>query len=98
MMFSIKVHDTRKGRVVAACDEEVLGELYEEGKVRLEVDEDFYGGRKAGLEEVLQELENYVTANLVGNRLVEALVEEEVVEEGEFEEVDAVKHAQLFRV
>lgn len=97
-MFSLKVHETRKGKVVAACDMNVLGDTYRDGEVKLEVSEKFYGGREAELAEVLGELEEYVTANLVGNRLVEALVDEEVVGEGEFHEVNGVKHAQLFRV
>ncbi|MFB6265837.1 MAG: DUF424 family protein [Candidatus Nanohaloarchaea archaeon] len=47
------------------------------------------------MEEALKE---YVTANLVGNELVDALRERGVVEKQEIGEVDGVKHVQLFRI
>ncbi|MDY6776585.1 MAG: DUF424 family protein [Candidatus Nanohaloarchaea archaeon] len=98
MMFQLKIHDTDKGKVVAACDSGMIGDIHEEDGVRLEVREDFYRGEEAGIDEVEEALKEYVTANLVGNELVDALRERGVVEEQEIGEVDGVKHVQLFRI
>ncbi|MDY6773965.1 MAG: DUF424 family protein [Candidatus Nanohaloarchaea archaeon] len=97
-MYSCRTVETSKGKVVAACDLEILGDSYREDGVKLELDRDFYGGEEVELEGVLEALEGFFTANLAGNDLVEALIEEGVVEEDEVETVDGTKHVQLFRV
>jgi len=97
-MFSCRTIQTGKGKIVAACDLDVLGDTYSEDGVRLEVKEDFYGGEEKELHEVVENLRDFFTANLVGNELVEALVDEDIVKRGEVREVDGVKHVQLFRV
>lgn len=98
MMFSCRTIRTDKGKIVAACDLHILGNSYAEDGVNLEVAEDFYGGEELGLEAIVEHLQEFLTANLVGNELVEALVEEGVVNPPEVDEVDGVKHVQLFRV
>lgn len=98
MMYALNVRRTAKGRVVAACDADVLGETFEDGAVRLEVSEGFYGGDEADIDEVVDAVAGCFTANLVGNELVPALVEAGVVAAGAVEEVDGVKHVQLFTV
>ncbi|MFB6265838.1 MAG: hypothetical protein ABEI07_02010 [Candidatus Nanohaloarchaea archaeon] len=46
MMFQLKIHDTDKGKVVAACDSGMIGDIHEEDGVRIEVREDFYRGEE----------------------------------------------------
>lgn len=97
-MFSLRVQETRKGRVVAACDLDLLGETFTEGDVTLHVDEAFYGGDEVELAAVVDALDRYHTANLVGNELIDGLMEAGLVQEEEPEQVDGVRHVQLFRV
>lgn len=98
MMFSLQRKETPKGFIVAACDIDILGETYTEDGLTLEVREGFYGGREADLDDVIDALESFFTANLVGNELIHGLMEEGVVEHREVETVDEVKHVQLFQV
>ncbi|MDY6769323.1 MAG: DUF424 family protein [Candidatus Nanohaloarchaea archaeon] len=97
-MFSCRTIRTEKGVVVAACDRALLGDVYKEDGVTLDVDEDFYGGEEVDIDGVVAALDGFFTANLVGNELVGALLDEGVVAEDEVETVDGVKHVQLFRV
>ena len=98
MMFSLNVRRTPQGTVVAACDLDVLGETFTEGDVTLHVDPDFFGGDEVELDAVVDALDRFHTANLVGNELVAALVEEGVVDAAEPETVDGVRHVHLFWV
>lgn len=98
MMFSCRTVRTDKGTIVAACDLELLGDSYAEDGVKLDISEGFYGGEELELHEVVAHLQDFFTANLVGNELVEALVDEGVVNPPEVDEVDGIKHVQLFRV
>lgn len=98
MPYLLATRDTRKGLLVAACDAEVLGETFEDGAVRLDVSEEFYGGEDASIEAIVDALDRCFTANLVGNALIDALLERDVLEEGEVEHVDGMAHSQLFRI
>ncbi len=98
MMYTCRTIRTQKGTVVAACDTDILGDVYTEDGVTLDIDEGFYDGDECELAGVIDALDGFFTANLAGNRLVAALVDEGVVQEGEVATVDGVKHVQLFRV
>lgn len=98
MSYRLTTRDTVKGMLVAACDADVLGETFEEGPVRLHVSEAFYGGEDATLDAIMTALEDCFTANLVGNTLIDALLEAGVLQEGEVERIDGVAHSQLFRI
>lgn len=98
MMYAVSTIETAKGTIVAACDADILGDVYTEDGVTLDVDAGFYGGEEVELQAVIDALDSFLTANLVGNRLVAALVEEDVVDADEVEDVDGVKHVQLFQV
>jgi len=43
----LETYETEQGRMVAAADASLVGERFEEGGVRVEVDADFYGTRDA---------------------------------------------------
>ena len=81
--------------VVAICDDELLGKVFEEGKVQLNVKENFYAGEKKTREEVLKLVDFYkkedATFNVVGEESVGVLIECGVLKEGGFGEVDGVK-------
>lgn len=97
-MFSCRRIQTGKGTIVAACDAAILGDTYEEDGVTVAVTEEFYGGDEVELAAVVAALNDFFTANLVGNELLDGLVDTGVVDETEIETVDGVQHVQLFRV
>jgi len=65
--------------VVAICDEDLLGKVFEEGKAQLNVKENFYAGEKKEREETLDVIKHMMredaTFNVVGEESVNALIE-----------------------
>jgi len=93
-MISIKIHVRGDERLLAACDEELLGMTFREGEMHLRVSEAFYKGETI-TEEILRERMRSVTImNLVGDRAVSVAVELGFVSHGSTIIVDGVKHAQ----
>jgi hypothetical protein len=90
--------DTDEGLLVAVCDDDVLGETFEDGEVSLTVTEEFYGGDEADEEAVLNSLARASVANIVGTESVALAVREGFVEEANVLEVGTTRHAQFLRM
>ena len=97
-MIALETYDTEQGLMIAAADESIVGELFEEGEVRVDVDEEFYGTTTAPREEVIERLRTASIANLVGEDAVEAGIEAEIIEEENVLRVSGVPHAQMVRL
>jgi len=90
--------DTDEGRLVAVCDADILGETFENGRVSLTVNEEFYGGDRADEEVVVASLRGAQVANLVGDRAVEVAVEAGIVDPETVLDIGETRHAQLVRI
>jgi hypothetical protein len=89
---------TEQGLLVTVCDDDALGETFENGTVSLTVTEEFYGGETADGDAVAAALASASVANLVGNRSVEFAIEEGFVDEETVLELDGTLHAQFLRL
>ncbi len=94
--FSLNIHNGRNGTVVAACDKELVGETFDDGHTTLTVDSAFYGGDTADIEDVMAAVDGCMTTNFVGDQLITALKENDIVSDDEVRYVDGVPHIQLF--
>jgi hypothetical protein len=90
--------DTPEGLLVSVCDEDVLGETFENGAVSLTVDPEFYDGDAADADAVTDALARCSVANLVGTESVQVAVDAGFVAEGNVLEVDGTRHAQYLRL
>lgn len=94
----LKERETDEGLLVAVCDDDVLGETFEDGDVSLTVSEEFYGGDEADEQAILNSLARASVANIVGNEAVELAVREGFVEESNVLDVETTRHAQFLRM
>jgi len=93
-VFCIKNHVSGRERLVAVCDEEVLGRKLEQGKLRLHVVPDFYDGMRGDEEAVQNYLQGCTVANLVGKRAVDLAIRLGFVSKDHVLTIDGVPHAQ----
>ena len=91
----VKIHDSLMGNVVGVCDKELLGKSFREGNVHIDVNEDFYGGVLMTIEEALEIIRSCFTANLVGERIVSAAIDEGIIDEDMVLYIQDVPHAQV---
>jgi len=89
---------TEEGLLVAICDDDVLGESFEEGELSLTVTEEFYGTDAVAEESALASLRRATVANLVGERTVAMAIEAGIVEEQNVLDIDGTPHAQVLSV
>ncbi|WP_049997885.1 DUF424 domain-containing protein [Halococcus sediminicola] len=94
----VNERETPEGRLVAVCDDELLGETFDNDGVPFEVTEEFYGGEHAGEDRVVASLARARVANIVGAHSVGLAVEHGFVEEANVLDVGGTSHAQLVRL
>lgn len=68
MRYAAKLH--HHGRVLAACDEDLLGKTFSEGKLKLTVKRDFYLEKLVSGEELKAMMEKAEILNLVGDGVI----------------------------
>ncbi|MFQ3476209.1 DUF424 family protein [Halonotius sp. F2-221B] len=94
----LRERETPKGALVSVCDEDCLGETYEDGDISLEVTEEFYAGEEAtdaDPEAVIDALRGATVGNLVGEESVGVAVDAGLIDEDRVLDVDGTEHAQL---
>ena len=100
MEFWMKVHENPQGRVVAVCDRSLLGRVFERGNQKLDLMTyaAFYKGVEAGKREVLEEIKNFSSLNIVGSGAVELAIGAGLMEKAQVRKIAGVPQAQVYRI
>jgi hypothetical protein len=94
----MKIFRDKKCLLVAACDSNLIGRTFREGRLKLEVATDFYGGTLANLEETLRVLDDADVANLVGPYVVGAAVKQGLVDPDAIISIAGIPHVQIMKL
>ncbi len=70
----LKIHESKNGRIVAVCDEELIGKVLEDKDRVMDLDRyrGFYVGEKANEDQVVVALKKFSSLNIVGKKSVAA--------------------------
>ena len=95
--YYIKLHRRGRDVVLAVCDEELLGKSFSDGRLKIHVKEEFYGGERVGIERVFEAMEEATIINAIGERVVSAITRgNEVLEEAVIR-VCGIPHIQIIK-
>jgi hypothetical protein len=96
----LRIHQTQGGKVVAACDESLIGRVLDDGKVHMDLDRyrAFYVGGKAGAEEVKKALHGFASANLVGKEAVKAALDAGVASQDDVMYINKTPYIQIYEI
>ncbi len=94
-MFWMKVHG---GKVLAACDRELLGKTFREGEVVLYIKETYYKGDLVDSHTLLAAIETYPIVGLVGERAVTLAVEAGYASWEFVKRVKEVPHINIYKL
>ena len=96
--FYLRVRQTEKEYLVTVCDEKLLGETICDGDVELYVNERFFGGELATINQCLEEMSRATSCNLIGFEIVNAAVENRLVSELAVMWIDCEKNGKVGHV
>ena len=92
----LKTFNVRKGEVmIVVCDCDLLGKKFKEGRLVLDVCDDFYGGKRVTLETAIDTLRVATLANLVGDDVIRCGIEAGIIHEESVLRVGGIPHAQF---
>ena len=97
-MISIKVYNQGGDVLIGACDEELLGKKFSEGKFHLDVCHRFYDGRRITIETLKEYLEIATIANLVGEKAVQCAIKMGLIDPDCIIRIKGIPHAQMVRM
>ncbi len=98
MEVCLRVVRDRKGVLVVICDAELLGKTFREGKMKLEVTKEFYGGTLCAIEKAMDELAHADMANLVGRDAIGKSIRQGLVDPEAVIYFEGVPHVQIVRL
>lgn len=95
-MFYAKRYSVKGELMLAACDKDIVGKVFTEKDIQLDVREDFYKGDNVDPQELRDLLKKATIINLIGIRCVNVaeemgLVENKIVVQG-------IPHVQIFQI
>ena len=96
--INMKILNINGEVLLAAADSELINRNLREGKLHLEVKQDFYGEMKVSEETLISSLGICTIANLVGERVVNAAIEANYIDRENVIRIDGVPHAQLAKI
>jgi hypothetical protein len=96
----LRIHQTQGGKVVAACDEDLVGKILEDGRAYMDLDRyrAFYVGKIVGMKEVKEALHGFVSANLVGKDAVESAIEAGVASKDDILYIKKTPYIQIYNI
>lgn len=96
----LKVHNDGRGRVVAVCDEGLLGKVLEGEGALLDLEKyrGFYGDKKAGAEEVSEALARFDSANIVGKEAVSVALRMGLAGKDDVMYIKRTPYIQIYRL
>ena len=84
--------------MVACCDEDCMGRVFREGRLRLLPETKFYGSAVMVLSEALMLMDRADILNLVGRRIVDAAIAKGLVHPEAVITIAGVPHVQVMKI
>lgn len=96
----MRIHENPAGKVVAVCDEELLGKVLEDKKgfMDLERYRGFYAGEKADEIAVREALGRFGSANLVGRKSVGIALDMGLAGKNDVMYINRIPYIQLYKI
>lgn len=96
----LRIHQSGGKKVVAVCDEGLLGRVLEEGGrcIDLARHRAFYEGKKADVKEVEEALESFDSANLVGKSAVNVALHMKLIKKSYVMYINTIPYIQLYSI
>ena len=75
----IKINQAQGRKIVAICDEDILGKVFVEDGMQLDLSSPFYQGLKSSIEQTIEVMCVADDLNLVGKKTIALAIEQKII-------------------
>ena len=93
-MFSYKKHN----KILAVCDESLIGKIFEEDELIIEITKDFYHDEKCNSKEIIELIRKFSIVNAVGKKIIELLIKEKLIDKDKILKIKGIPHVQIIKL
>ena len=97
----LKIHNNDGRTIIAACDENLLGKIFEEKDGRcldLKTYQSFYKGSKITEKDLINALKHFSSVNLVGEGVVKAALRLNIINDEDIKLIKNIPYVQIYTV
>jgi len=91
----VSVKESPHGLIVVVTDKMIMGNVYSEGKVRLDFTKDFYQGKEESAEKIKELMREARHLHLSGKQAVNLGIELNLVDKNKILRVKCIPHAEV---
>ena len=91
----VKIHKDGSGKVLAICDENLIGKTLEDGNICINVSERFYKGEIKNDNEVIKLMKIAENINMIGKKCVKLALDNGIIQEEDIIMIKGIPHAQV---
>jgi len=89
----IKINKAQGKVIVAICDEEILGKIFEHDCLILDLSADFYKGNKESEQITREIMKKADNLNLVGEKTIQIALDEKIITKGNIRTIQNIPFA-----
>lgn len=96
----LKIHESQKGKIIAVCDKELIGQIFEDinGYMDLDRYRSFYIGELKSEIEIKNALNSFDSVNLVGKKSVKIALDLKLIEKSQIKFISKIPYIQIFNL
>ncbi len=72
--MSVKIHNVSGKKILAICNKKILGKVYMDKGLQLDLSSSFYSGTEISENEIIQLMKGIYTINAVGSKSIDFLI------------------------
>jgi len=96
--IAFKVIPTPEGKILAACDRELVGKTLKEGNLKVFINPEFYFEKEGDEKELESLMKDAIAMNFFGNGVVSFLISKGLVNRENVKRIEGVMHVQIYKI
>ncbi|MHA1402221.1 MAG: DUF424 domain-containing protein [Candidatus Helarchaeota archaeon] len=89
----MNIQRMKNDTIVAICDSNLMGKTFQDGPLKLEVNERFYGTNRVSLQEGINGIKQGTNINLVGEAIITEAINQGILSKYAIIEISGIPHA-----
>ena len=94
----LKIHKRKDQEVIALCDKVLIGKIFEENNLKLDINENFYKGKEISKEEIYKIIKNASNVNIVGKKSISWALKNKLISKSNVIQIKSIPHAQIVSI